>query len=153
MTISPLAANSSASQSNAAAASGSSSSPGASIGQQLLAALAQSEAQSGTTTDPLLSYVVALNSQSADTGAGNTTYNAQGLLSQVQGEMMMNDPLLSPAAPSDPGGNVGAGDPGANIAATVASNSALASVIQSDPGLAITLENNQIEQQFLSMLP
>jgi hypothetical protein len=178
MTISAIPGNSISNPAASAAGSNSNSSSNASIGDQLLAALAQSEATNGTSTDPLFSYIVALNSPQGAAGgtAAASTYNAQGLLAQTQSDMLMNDALLSPAStdPSNPmdglfamPGTSSLVDPltGASVApaatASTASGAAassagsptLANLMQSNPGLAATLENSQIEQQFYSMLP
>ena len=187
MTISGIAGNFSLQQSSSAASTSSSGSSAgssaSSIGEQLLAALEQSEAANGTASDPLLSYVVSLNSQSDATGttAASSTYDAQGLLSQMQTDMLVNDPLLT----SDNSGTANATDallstqngasildqmtnldqstssaaagtsaPSASDASTTTpGSSALANLIQSDPALAVTLENSRIDQQFISMLP
>jgi len=84
-----------ASQSNSANGASASTISSASIGAQLLAALAQSQSASGALTDPLLQDMVSLSPAALGqpTNAPQT-YNAQGLLQQVQSNMMLNDPLL-----------------------------------------------------------
>ena len=154
--------------------SGSGGSPAQSIGSRLLAAIEQSAAPNGATSDPMLSYVVGLGSQSGTIGqsAAATTYNAQGLLSQLQGGMFPNDSLLSSA-----GTTLGTGQPDLQNALSITGqlnvssvstglstpsvsangfdttgSSGLTSLIRSNPSLAFTLEDGQIEQQFLGML-
>jgi hypothetical protein len=182
MTISAIPGNTSVDQSTTTANSKSSGSPASGstmgIGTQLLAELAQSEASMGATSDPLLSYVVALNPQSgaAGTTAASSTYNAQGMLAQVQAGMLLNDPLFTTGTSGSSSGVDGlfgtqSGSSildqltsGLGAAATTGSNASdgttnsdgsptLASLIQSNPKLAVTLENSRIEQQFINMLP
>lgn len=68
----------------------------ASIGDQLLAALAQSQSSNGVSSNPLLQELVSLSpaAQGQATAAVPQTYNAQGLLQQMQNNMLLNDPLL-----------------------------------------------------------
>ena len=86
-----LLSNQSSSGNSAGAATGDSKS----IGSQLLAAVAQSEGANGTASDSSLQNLVSLSP--AALGQANTalqTYNAKGLLQQIQSSMMLNDPLL-----------------------------------------------------------
>jgi hypothetical protein len=78
----------------------------ASIGGQLLAALAQSQAASSASSNPLLQELVSLSPAAfGQTSTAPQTYNAQGLLQQIQSNMLLNDPLLQPDA-TDPNGTV-----------------------------------------------
>src|ERR1035437_5239451 len=69
-----------------------------SLGDQFLAGLSQPQSSSSSSSDPLLQELVSLSP--AATGQATTTpqtYNAQGLLQEIQniqGSMMLNDPLL-----------------------------------------------------------
>src|ERR1035437_449084 len=76
-------------------AAGSTASSG-SLGDQLLAELAQSQSSSATSSsDPLLQELVSLSpAATGQTTASPQTYNAQGLLQEIQSSMMLNDPLL-----------------------------------------------------------
>ena len=95
LSASPYVPVSTGQPSSANGASG--SAPGAaSIGDQLLAALAQSQSANGVSSDPLLQELVSLSpaAQGQATAAIPQTYNAQGLLQQMQNNMLLNDPLL-----------------------------------------------------------
>lgn len=62
-----------------------------SIGSELLAAVEQGGSGS---SDGLASAIVSLSAQSGSSDSSTTTYNAQGLLSQMQVSTLLSDPLL-----------------------------------------------------------
>ena len=96
-----LAGQSSASNSSSATTTGSES-----IGEQLLSAVAQSHAASGTSSNSLLQDLVSLSpAAQGQTDTTPQTYNAQGLLQQMQSNMMLNDPLLQSDATNSSGTN------------------------------------------------
>jgi hypothetical protein len=88
---------------SSAASTGSSQS--GSMGDQLLAAMAQAESANTASTDPLLQEMVSLSPAALGltTGSdGTQTYNAQGLLQQAEASMMFTDPLLQSSSNSTP---------------------------------------------------
>ncbi len=99
MTISPLTSplftSQTANTPRSSSVTASSADSSASIGDQLLAALTQSQASNTTSSDPLLQELVSLSPAAlGQTSTTPQTYNAQGLLQQIQNSMMLNDPLL-----------------------------------------------------------
>ena len=177
MTISILSGSAGLGQPASGVGSGAGSEPAPSVGSRLLAAIEQSDAQGGS-ADPLLSYVVGLSSQSGSTGNTNAaaTYNAQGLLSQLQAGGLASDPLLNSAGTGLQGADASLPDlqgmqsqfsqlpqssgVSASLTGAYASasgldstgSSSLGGLVQTNPALAFTLEDGQIEQQFLSQL-
>lgn len=94
LSTSPYAALTTSQSGSANSASAPATNSG-SIGDQLLAALAQSQAASGASSDPLLQELVSLSPAAlGQTSTAPQTYNAQGLLQQVQSSMLQNDPLF-----------------------------------------------------------
>ena len=147
--------------SNATTSSGNSGTSGG-IGGQLLAAIEQMQTNSGTTQDPLLNNDVTLSSGAAlSNTSSSATYNAQGLLGQVQSAMMLNDPLLQSAGASvaDPSntmsGAIDASTTGAvantGSSASDASNASLAQTFKNDPALVSVYVQTQLSQGVLGM--
>lgn len=67
----------------------------ASIGSQLLAAVAQVQGDNSTSSNSALQDMVSLSPAAmGQTDTTPQTYNAKGLLQQVQSNLMLNDPLL-----------------------------------------------------------
>jgi hypothetical protein len=81
---------------NAGTASSSASGSGT-VDDQLLSMLRSIEASNGTSTDPLLQDSVTLSPAALGqaSSAEPQTYDAKGLLKQIQNSMVQNDPLLS----------------------------------------------------------
>ncbi len=179
MTISSLSASPYASPLTAQSAStGSASAPAGasgSIGDQLLTALAQSQAASGISSDPLLQERVSLSPAGlGQTTAAPQTYNAQGLLQQVQSNLLLSDPLLQstttatagtasdtllqslmslPQTPTSATPAAGAQGTAATTATgSSQSNANLAQILQQNPALAGVLVESQMDQGMLSML-
>jgi hypothetical protein len=150
-----------------------------SIGDQLLAALAQSQATSGASSDPLLQELVSLSpSALGQTTTTPQTYNAQGLLQQVQSSTLLNDPLFQldatdtsgtnsnslmqalmslPQIPTTATNAVGSSNPAASsqTSATTAGSTDLnanwAQLLKQNPALASVLVESQMDQGILSM--
>lgn len=137
------------------------------LGDQLLAALSQ--AQAGGGVDPLLQTLVTLSSGNGATSTGTAplTYNAQGLLNQVQSATLLNDPLLQTSAAGSAGAFGGidtsqlssllalgqSGGSASGAAGTPDSNTGWAQLLQKDPALAATYVETQAEQNLIGMLP
>jgi len=150
-----------------------------SIGDQLLAALAQSQATSGASSDPLLQELVSLSpSALGQTTTTPQTYNAQGLLQQVQSSTLLNDPLFQldatdtsgtnsnslmqalmslPQIPTTATNAVGSSNPAASsqTSATTAGSTDLnanwAQLLKQNPALASVLVESQMDQGILPM--
>ncbi len=72
-----------------------------SISSQLLAALTQSQASSSSPSNSLLQDLVSLSPAALGQPSGTPqTYNAQGLLQQVESNMLLNDPMFQSDATS-----------------------------------------------------
>jgi hypothetical protein len=173
MTISALTSSGYASLLASPAANTASGTGSASLGDQLLAALGQSSAASGTPANALLQELVSL-SPAATTGQASATpqtYNAQGLLQQVQSNMMLNDPLLQPdttgtssgdsflqsllTLPQSTAGN--SANPAAAQALGAATgttnlNADWSQLLKQNPALASTLVQSEMAQNVISML-
>ena len=140
-----------------------------SIGDQLLASLAKSQAASGATADPLLQSLVTLGSGSGQSSAAPSplTYNAQGLLNQVESAMQLNDPLLQS---SDSGTDsssaaidgsllsslLASGQPTAGTgpaSSTPDPNLNWAKILQKDPAMTSAFLANAMDQGLIKMLP
>jgi hypothetical protein len=143
--------------SNAATSSGSNNS--GSIGSQLMTAIEQMGTSSATTQDPLLDSNVNLSSGTSSTDASaSQTYNAQGLLSQVQSAMMLNDPLLQSTGIGDSASNMFSSLPGtattttdASSSTTAATNANLAQTFKNDPTLVSVYVQTKLSQGILNM--
>ena len=148
------------------------------IGSQLLANIAQSQGTGSTLSDPLIQELVSLGSQSSGQTATPQTYNAQGLLQQVQSSMMLNDPLLQqlgatdttnstnsdsllqsllsmsqpPASPAVVNGATSSVNSGTATTAQTDVNANWSQILQQDPAMASVLVQSQMEQSMLSML-
>ncbi len=151
---------------SASGASGGNTTAG-SVGDQLLAAVAASEAASATAGDPLLQSLVTLGSGSGLPDASALTYNAQGLLNAVESATLLNDPLLQSTDPSgapnlatlpEPASSADAtssATAAANASAATATpdlNAAWAQVLQKDPALAPTLTQSEMDQGIIDAL-
>jgi hypothetical protein len=173
MTISSIPSSSLLTQ-YLSANSGNGASSGNSIGDQLLAAVAQEQSTSDATSDPLLQTLVTLGSAGNGTSASSLplTYNAQGLLDQLQSSTA-NDPLLQFGATSPEGASgidsslidslltadqsTGSASPDATSATTSAGstdvNANWVPALQKDPTLASALIESEMNQGLLSALP
>ena len=156
----------------------SSANASSSVGEQLLAEVAQAQANSGSTTDPLLQTLVSLGSGSASPSAETTplTYNAKGLLNQIENSLLLSDPLLQSADTGS--GDSGAGqdssllnsllspgqgtggatadssNPGAvTSTGTPGPNVNWAQILQKNPSLASAFAESQMNQGILNILP
>jgi len=145
------------------------------VGDQLLAQLAQSQASSGAAADPLLQDLVALSPAALGQASSSPlTYNAQGLLQQIQSSMMPNDPQLQSDA-TDTGSATGnsllqslmASSQGSTTAALSSAsaggatafgnaasdvNATLAQLVQKDPALANAVLESQMEQDAIASM-
>lgn len=171
MSISSISSLSPLIQSLQSSSSNSGGNTNNSIGGQLLAELAQAQATNGSSSDPLLQTLVSLGSGSGSSSAATSplTYNAKGLLNQVQYSLMLNDPLLQSSdatsgdSESSPdasllsnllGSSQGNSTAGA-ATGTGTSNSNIdwAQILQKDPSLASAFAESQMHQGILNMLP
>ncbi|HUY03973.1 MAG TPA: hypothetical protein VMV33_11865 [Rhodocyclaceae bacterium] len=127
-----------------------------SIGSQLLADIAQTTA-TGVSTSPFLQELVSLNGNAQ---SSPLTYNAQGLLNQVQSAMPFNDPLLQSQSPDTSDANnslfadlIAPGQAAGASTSAGSTNADWAQVLQQDPSQAAALVQSQLDQGILNMLP
>ena len=139
----------------------------ASIGDQLLAAIAAAQTANAGASESLLQEIVSLNSAgSAPSSApAPLTYDASGLLAQVLGSVSQGDPLLQPADASS--SSVGFSDalltsllPSAQSSSEMgaeteggatAINAAWMQILAQAPSLATALSQSMADQSVLSL--
>ncbi|HEX8964068.1 MAG TPA: hypothetical protein VF801_13785 [Rhodocyclaceae bacterium] len=140
------------------AANGSASSSGTE--NSLLAALGSAPDAAATTDNGLLQTLVTLSSANGASGASAVqTYNAQGLLNQVQATMPEDPLFASDSGGNDPNGNSLLGgilDPGQSSGGSAAdasggsSSAGLLQLFQQSPTLAAAYVNGEVTQSLFS---
>ncbi|HEX8986471.1 MAG TPA: hypothetical protein VF816_00800 [Rhodocyclaceae bacterium] len=125
----------------------------ASLDGSLLSALGQtSQAAGAATSDPLLQTLVTLSSQNPSSTAAVQTYNAKGLLDQVEAAMPADPLLAADGSGQDGSGNalpadiLGAGGGTGDASSSPASGSAgsLLQLFQNSPTLASAYVQSQV---------
>ena len=177
MTISSLSSVYTALPSGQGSAASNSTTTSSSLGDQLLATFAQAQVTSSTSPSSLLQDLVSLSSASSSQSANmSQTYNAQGLLQQLQGNTLLNDTLgnvsdtaspfnasllqslmslsQAPATTQATATTTSATSPSGTAVATNASSAtaSLQQLIVQDPTMAVTLLQNQMNQNIISLL-
>lgn len=144
--------------SSLAGSTGSTSGTG-NLGQQILAELATSKSSS-TSSSALLQELVTLSSNSALVSGDSTqTYNAKGLLNQVEAQLIQNDPLLQTRTDTGTSSDssliqnllAGTGSKASSTSSSIDATT-LAALVKQNPSLAALEVQSQIDQSLISTL-